>query len=690
MAKRTSSKSKAIPRPALTRRKARRPPDLKRFGTFVTSRAGREGFRVLTGAPWGEFAETARPEVEAYLAALPRGTRAVLISWDLEGTGYGITFDADTSSDPFAEGLIEPKTIVDGAAFMGNAFGWEMEALAEEPYSGLVAECLVLLCAELVVKCSDEAAGRLAPGWVLAVEVAREATPHVVYRSGGRARTIFDTAGGLALRPVEELIDETPDDGRALAGLLRRIPRSGFGPDLLEKVDRVFHRVATSGDLRAGRAEVRALVEALADTSERLELARWGELSEKVLAHAVVCVKGDRALFLQLVDRVMPEKTTEPVLAHNVACIATLLGERELALGWIRTALVLGRDPQKIKHEPDFTSLRGDGEFEALLATPLKSQAALDRELVDAIARVDLESLRSLLDQGADVTAEVEGEAILEHALSVSALEVRRNKPAYLQMVGVLMEHGATLSRGAWPWYRLVGEPELLEAVLDQGVPVDERLVGEAIEKGSLEALQLLERRGVDLRRLDQGALLQRCRLHQTDEILRYLLQRGFQIDARGEGGRTLAIVCSFSGNMKLLDSVLAAGADPLATDVEGKSASSHALFNDMAEFLEHLAGRGVSLSQVDGMGRGLVHLAVDACATRSLDTLLRLGAPVDTRDQDGRTALHCAAEHGNEHAARKLIEKGASRSALDAGGRSPKDLAETSTLRKLLAGADA
>ena len=72
-----------------------------------------------------------------------------------------------------------------------------------------------------------------------------------------------------------------------------------------------------------------------------------------------------------------------------------------------------------------------------------------------------------------------------------------------------------------------------------------------------------------------------------------------------------------------------------------------------------------------DGDSPGLVayelaHLGLGGAAKR----LLEKGASADMQDQDGRTALHWAAENGHEAVVRTLLEKGASADIQDQSGR--------------------
>merc|ERR1719162_1642572 len=56
---------------------------------------------------------------------------------------------------------------------------------------------------------------------------------------------------------------------------------------------------------------------------------------------------------------------------------------------------------------------------------------------------------------------------------------------------------------------------------------------------------------------------------------------------------------------------------------------------------------------------------------------LLQHGADVAILRKDGRSALHCAAEHGHAECARRLLAAGADAAARDEAGRTPFELVE-------------
>ena len=78
----------------------------------------------------------------------------------------------------------------------------------------------------------------------------------------------------------------------------------------------------------------------------------------------------------------------------------------------------------------------------------------------------------------------------------------------------------------------------------------------------------------------------------------------------------------------------------------------------------------------MDNSGRSTLYSAAGHGSPRLVRMLIKAGASLDLRNDDGWTALHHAAEHDKSDAAKILIEAGADVSARDNKGRTPLDVA--------------
>jgi ribA/ribD-fused uncharacterized protein len=263
----------------------------------------------------------------------------------------------------------------------------------------------------------------------------------------------------------------------------------------------------------------------------------------------------------------------------------------------------------------------------AILRTGLGAFAEPDRLLQDLLARgVDLERL----------------------APDLAAL--LRGQPQFLGMARLLLDRGADTSakdrNGATPLAGAVekGRIEMVDLLLEHGAArvwdsSGESLVGEALGLGRLEIAELLLRHGATFDATKPG------RLHTAAQgqhlpVLRWLLDRGADIDQRDEDGDTPLLTAARSGRAGAVSTLIALGAD--------------------VRLRNH-------------RGDGLLHAGGDSDC---ISELLRHGLPVDEPNADGRTPLHLAATVSDRAGVLALLGAGASANAGDNSGNSPLHLA--------------
>jgi Flp pilus assembly protein TadD len=72
-------------------------------------------------------------------------------------------------------------------------------------------------------------------------------------------------------------------------------------------------------------------------------------------------------LAIEALEMALAADSDEPLIRYNLACYHSVAGDKRHALAYLEQALAL--DPEYrllIDHEPDFDSLRGDPEFQAI------------------------------------------------------------------------------------------------------------------------------------------------------------------------------------------------------------------------------------------------------------------------------------------------------------------------------------
>lgn len=238
--------------------------------------------------------------------------------------------------------------------------------------------------------------------------------------------------------------------------------------------------------------------------------------------------------------------------------------------------------------------------------------------LVAAIRGGDLRALTQALAAGADPNARLGGDP----ALCAAIMEGHGKLAVALLRAGA--DANATREIGqqsALWWAAGNGDLEVVDALLAKGATVDARdqwganPLQQAASSGHVEVLRLLLRRGADLHTpyhdgrsvlnfairggqlagvkalLDAGADLQSKQsvftplafacFEGTTPMVKLLVQRGADveqtIDYQGLQGATPLMLAAQAGKVKMIEALLAGGADPSRRDRKGRTAADYA-----------------------------------------------------------------------------------------------------------------
>lgn len=135
-----------------------------------------------------------------------------------------------------------------------------------------------------------------------------------------------------------------------------------------------------------------------------------------------------------------------------------------------------------------------------------------------------------------------------------------------------------------------------------------------------------------------------------------------------------IAIGASRWGDLGLLDALIARGFDP--APVSGGLFWGVVRTDDSPLSIDDLVSRGADPMVTDRLGNTLLHtVASYGDRPAVVRRLVELGVPLEATNNNQRTALHRAAIEGHDENVRVLLDAGADATAVDAQGRTPRDL---------------
>ena len=152
-------------------------------------------------------------------------------------------------------------------------------------------------------------------------------------------------------------------------------------------------------------------------------------------------------------------------------------------------------------------------------------------------------------------------------------------------------------------------------------------------------------------------------------EVVQTLLAHGANVNATDSDGGTALFNAAQEGNVEVVQTLLAHGANVSATVSDGRTALVIAAQFGSVEVVQTLLAHGANVSATDGHGWTALFVAAEKGNVEVVQTLLAHGANVNATDSDGGTALVIAAQGGNVEVVQTLLAHGANVSATDSDG---------------------
>ncbi len=271
-------------------------------------------------------------------------------------------------------------------------------------------------------------------------------------------------------------------------------------------------------------------------------------------------------------------------------------------------------------------------------------QSKLNRDIIYASSKGDVQKIQALVAQGADVNSLNYYGGPLHNAA----------KHGHVDTLRYLIECGSNLHAKVYE-----GKTPLHEAA----------------QSGSLDALDVLIQAGADVHIQDHygGTPLRSAALWGHIDVVKYLIEKcNSDVNTRDHYGGTPILRV---GNIEVLKYLITRGADVNTTDNHGTTPlHSAAEQADLDTLLYLVTEHRVNVNARDKDGITPLHFAIISKNTEVIDLMVQVGAHVNSCDNNGMTPLHYAAEKGYRNVIKSLVKHGANLYARDSNGMRPVD----------------
>ncbi|KAM3510890.1 hypothetical protein MY11210_005493 [Beauveria gryllotalpidicola] len=138
-------------------------------------------------------------------------------------------------------------------------------------------------------------------------------------------------------------------------------------------------------------------------------------------------------------------------------------------------------------------------------------------------------------------------------------------------------------------------------------------------------------------------------KVQKFDTIVKMLLEKGANIDAKDNDGRTALSYVAEKGHEAIVKLLLEKGANIDAKDNDGRTALSYVAEKGHEAIVKLLLEKGANIDVKDNDSRTPLSYVAEKGHEAIVKLLLEKGANIDVKDNDGRTPLLRAAEKGHE-----------------------------------------
>ncbi len=316
-------------------------------------------------------------------------------------------------------------------------------------------------------------------------------------------------------------------------------------------------------------------------------------------------------------------------------------------------------------------------------------QAKKNRALFEAAKKADVEQVRSLIAQGADVDAEwgsvfnkSEGDPLLlrKYGLNDSTPLWHAVNSKNIDVVKLIIEADPNVNAGSWPPLCMavdVNNTAIAKYLIDHGAQVNYLGWGplqeaSALQQDNIEMVKLLIARGADINGGDWPALNTALMKTQRRDLVELLIQHGADVNAKDKWEFTPLHYAIHNDESDFVDILITKGADVNAVN-RGEIPLQTAVNVGKREAVQSLLKAGANITAKNNKGLTALHFAAMSDDRDIVELLLDKGADINAKDrQHGYTALHHTARLDKRNAAEMLIARGADINAKDKQGHTP------------------
>jgi uncharacterized protein len=152
-------------------------------------------------------------------------------------------------------------------------------------------------------------------------------------------------------------------------------------------------------------------------------------------------------------------------------------------------------------------------------------------------------------------------------------------------------------------------------------------------------------------------------------KVAALLLEKGADVNARDEAGRTALIAASYDGKSKVVELLIEKGADVEAKSSDGSTALISAAGRGQTEVVKLLLKKGATADAKDNFNQTALMKAAWMRHPEVVKALLDKRADVNAKGSNGWTALNSAAAVGDPEVVKLLLDAGADINAKTATG---------------------